>query len=66
VSGLCARGGFVVEIGWHDGALTTARLHSLRGNPCEARYRGKSVQLSTLAGEDYDLSADLCGSGAYT
>jgi alpha-L-fucosidase 2 len=64
VSGLRARGGFVVELGWADGALVRARVHSLRGNPCEARYRDKSIQLSTVAGEDYDLSADLCGSGA--
>jgi alpha-L-fucosidase 2 len=64
VSGLCARGGFVVELGWDAGELVRARLRSTCGNPCEARYRGKIVQLETRAGEDYDLSADLCGSGA--
>src|SRR5207342_1612514 len=31
VSGLCARGGFQVELAWRAGRLTLARLHSLRG-----------------------------------
>jgi alpha-L-fucosidase 2 len=65
VSGLCARGGFVVELGWSDGELTLARVRSLAGNSCQARYRGQSAQLSTVAGRVYDLSGDLCaGAGS--
>ncbi|MEO8180260.1 MAG: glycoside hydrolase N-terminal domain-containing protein [Deltaproteobacteria bacterium] len=64
VSGLCARGGFEVELAWRAGGLTLARLRSLRGNRCEARYASRVVQLETVAGETYDLSAQLCGSQA--
>jgi alpha-L-fucosidase 2 len=59
-SGLCARGGFELELAWHDGRLARARLRSLCGNACEVRHRGRSVQLETIAGRDYDLSAELC------
>jgi len=51
VSGLCARGGFEVELAWRAGVLTLARLRSLRGNRCEARYASRVVQLETVAGE---------------
>jgi alpha-L-fucosidase 2 len=64
VSGLCARGGFEVELAWQAGRLTLARLRSLRGNRCEARYASRVVQLETTRGETYDLSAQLCGSQA--
>jgi alpha-L-fucosidase 2 len=64
VSGLCARGGFEVELAWRAGRLTRARLRSLRGNPCEARYASRVVQLETARGQTYDLSAQLCGSQA--
>jgi alpha-L-fucosidase 2 len=60
VSGLCARGGFEIELAWHDGRLTRARLRSLCGMPCQVHYGGRSVRLETLAGNDYDLSTELC------
>lgn len=62
VSGLCARGGFEVELAWSASRLVLARLRSKQGNDCEARYGSRVVRLATLAGESYDLTAQLCRS----
>jgi len=64
VSGLCARGGFVVSLAWREGRLTRAQLSSSRGERCEARYQDRSLQLETAPGESYDLTAQLCGTPA--
>ncbi len=37
VTGLRARGGFEVDVGWRDGSLAWARLRSERGCPCVLR-----------------------------
>jgi alpha-L-fucosidase 2 len=64
VSGLRARGGFVLELAWQDGRLQRARLFSQRGEPCLVRYGESAHRLVTVAGETYDLSNELCGSRA--
>jgi alpha-L-fucosidase 2 len=37
VSGLCARGGFQVDLTWGEGELTQACIHSTVGGPCRIR-----------------------------
>jgi alpha-L-fucosidase 2 len=37
VSGLCARGGFTVDITWDGGRLAKATLRSRLGRPCRVR-----------------------------
>jgi alpha-L-fucosidase 2 len=37
VKGLCAKGGFVVDIQWQGGKLKTATIHSNLGNSCQLR-----------------------------
>ncbi len=37
VTGLCARGGFVVDIAWKDGKLTVATIRSKVGQACRLR-----------------------------
>jgi alpha-L-fucosidase 2 len=59
VKGLCARGGFEVDIEWTDGKLTEARLRSKLGRPCALRYGEKTLQLTTEAGKSYVFGGGL-------
>lgn len=56
VTGLCARGGFEVDMKWAAGELVSATLRSKLGNSCQIRYSKSVVQLQTKAGEFYDLT----------
>jgi alpha-L-fucosidase 2 len=49
VKGLRARGGFVVDITWKDGALVTAAIHGPPGKPCKLRAGAttKSISIPT-------------------
>lgn len=59
VSGLCARGGFQVEMRWRAHMLTSASISSARGGNCTVRYGasripvhvepGRSVRLTTAS-----------------
>ena len=52
VTGLCARGGFVVDIAWKDGKLTAATIRSKVGGPC--RIRTTVPVAVTCAGKTVD------------
>ncbi len=51
VKGLCARGGFVVDLEWADGKLKEARVLSLAGGKCTVVYDGYSVEAEFKKGE---------------
>ena len=53
VTGLCARGGFRVDLTWADGKLREADIHSRRGLPLTLRYAGKEQKVEIPAGETY-------------
>lgn len=55
VTGLKARGGFVVAIKWQDGKLSEATIHSLAGQPCVVRYGDARKQLDLEKGEASDV-----------
>jgi alpha-L-fucosidase 2 len=59
VTGLCARGGFEVDLAWSDGALTKAVIHSKLGNPCVVRASGQTIELKTKSGQEYALNGQL-------
>jgi alpha-L-fucosidase 2 len=56
VTGLCARGGFEVDMSWADGRLTQAVIHSKSGLPCRVVCGDKTWEFTTKAGKSYPLT----------
>ena len=59
VRGLCARGGFEVDIEWHGGRMVSAEIRSKAGEPCVVRYRDRTTELKTGMGKRYRVDPDL-------
>ncbi|MBC8872724.1 MAG: glycoside hydrolase family 95 protein [Planctomycetes bacterium] len=61
VRGLCARGGFEVDIQWADGKLVEASIKSLLGNTARIRIAGSDAVhlLQTERGKTYDVGPKL-------
>jgi alpha-L-fucosidase 2 len=58
VKGLCARGGFDVEIKWSNGELVSVKILSKLGNDCIIRYREETFNLKTEKKEAYSLNLE--------
>jgi len=56
IKGLCARGGFVVDMEWGKGQLISATISSENGGTCKIRIDTKTVDLTLKAGEKRILS----------
>ncbi|HKE60291.1 MAG TPA: glycoside hydrolase family 95 protein [Pyrinomonadaceae bacterium] len=50
VTGLRARGGFEIEIAWHDGKLQRTLVRSVNGTNCRVRYGDRVVSLQLKRG----------------
>ncbi|MBN2610335.1 MAG: glycoside hydrolase family 95 protein [Bacteroidales bacterium] len=59
IHGICARGGFDVDIDWADGKLKSVTILSKLGNNCKVRYGDQVVSLSTEKGKSYTLNSRL-------
>ena len=59
VKGLCARGGFEVDITWREGKLIKVDIHAKRGGICKLRCGDKVVEIKTRAGKSYSLNGHL-------
>jgi alpha-L-fucosidase 2 len=59
VKGLCARGGFVVDMTWSQGKLSQARIFSKLGAACVVRYGQRTARFKTAAGRSYRIGSDL-------
>jgi alpha-L-fucosidase 2 len=51
VKGLCARGGFVIDMTWNDNNLIEAIVSSEKGGRCLINYKDKQQELTLAAGE---------------
>ena len=59
VKGLCARGGFEIDLRWNNGKLTCAVVHSKGGLNCKIRYGDKVVDVNLAEGQSISLDGDL-------
>ena len=56
VTGLLARGGFEVDLEWKDNKLVECSIKSKRGDLCNVRYNGKTINLQLAANEARNLT----------
>ena len=55
IRGLCARGGYVVDIAWKNGVLLAASIRSQHGGPTPVRYRDTVITIRLKPGETIRL-----------
>jgi alpha-L-fucosidase 2 len=53
VKGLCARGGFVIDMKWESGELINVRVYSKKGGNVKLRYSGKELAFETEKDKEY-------------
>jgi alpha-L-fucosidase 2 len=56
VKGLRARGGFVVDMKWKDGAIVSCKLKSFLGNSAELKYKNKTVKIEPVVNKTYEIN----------
>lgn len=59
VSGLCARGGFVIDMEWADKKLQHLELLSRNGGVCRIRYGDQLQEFDTQKGKEYEVETGL-------
>jgi len=59
VKGLCARGGFVLNMQWANGQLQQVFITSKAGKECMVKYAGKETRFATQKGKTYTLDNQL-------
>lgn len=59
IHGLCARGGFVLDLSWHHGALQSLTIVSNTGSPCTIHYGTHTIKLTTTPGQQMHFDGAL-------
>jgi alpha-L-fucosidase 2 len=59
VKGICARGGFVLDISWKQGKLQHVKVVSKKGNTCHLKYGAKEIEFATRKNGAYVFNSGL-------
>lgn len=59
INGVCARGGFELNMIWRGGNITSLSVISKAGKICRIRYHNSIVEFPTSAGKVYTLGRDF-------
>lgn len=59
VIGLCARGGFEVDMKWDEGKLVSAKVLSKVGGVCKVQSGNNNIEITTQPGKSYTFNAEL-------
>jgi alpha-L-fucosidase 2 len=59
VKGICARGGFVLDIKWKNNQLEHLTIMSKAGQPLLLRYNGKEINITTVKNSTYKFNGSL-------
>jgi alpha-L-fucosidase 2 len=59
VKGICARGGFVLDILWQNGKLKNVNVISEAGKKCLLKYADKEIHFATQKGKNYLFDGSL-------
>jgi alpha-L-fucosidase 2 len=59
VRGLCARGGFVIDMKWADRRLVQVKVLSKAGTPLRLRHGAQQIELATKKGGVYSFNGFL-------
>jgi alpha-L-fucosidase 2 len=58
IRGLCARGGYVIDMAWQGGRLQSATILSRNGGTAQLRYGERSMKMHLAPGESRNLTAE--------
>jgi alpha-L-fucosidase 2 len=59
ITGLCARGGFEIDMDWRGGALTRVMIRSKLGQTCFIKYKFHEIKIETKPGRSYIFDGEL-------
>lgn len=59
IKGICARGGFVLNMKWENGKLQQVQVTSKMGNECHLKYGTLQYNLKTIKGKSYTFKGDF-------
>ncbi|TKG92477.1 glycoside hydrolase family 95 protein [Puteibacter caeruleilacunae] len=59
INGLCARGGYTIDIDWQNGNLTKATIHANKPGKCTIKYGKASATIDVQPGQPITLDHNL-------